>query len=382
MDENDKNLLEGLPWTESSEVAASAVETPESSAQENAAYPVLRVLGNSPWETTYLVSDRGRGGRQRVQRRIQATLSREWLDLIEVDCSALSRFSHPYLSPVLDYGYQGEEVFWIRDFEKGQTWFQALAQADLSRVLRATAALLSALDALEAKNVFHLNLKPENIFLSFDEVGQGFSLKVTDFGRIAWFESMGGAVKKFSGTPPYSAPEWDKLSRGNSACDLYAVGVLLYGALAKRLPFTAESPHALLQQQRSNPPPLPPFVAASSELVQFVRRLLAYSTQERFQRPREALAVLVQLAGSALEGVLLPPPASDGAQLFDEVHGTRQFRKILRQGQRWAFYGPRGSGKSFLAQSKAGAFDAGKRAFSCLGRGRALCPRTNFFNCG
>ncbi len=350
MDENDKSLLEGLPWTETSEVSASDAETAGAQAEGHEAYPRLRVLGNSPWETTYLVGDRAHGGRQRVQRRIQATLSREWLDLVEVDCSSLSRVSHPYLSPILDYGYEGDEAFWLRDFETGQNWFQALAQADLSQVLKATAALLCALDALESRNIFHLHLKPENIFLRLDGAGQDFSLKLTDFGRIAWFEGMGSSVKKFPGTPPYVAPEWNKLPRGNSACDLYAVGVLVYGALAKRLPFDGASPDAVLQQQRAGFPPLPPFVSASSELVEWLKRLLAYSVRDRFQRPREALKVLVELAGSVLDGVFLPPPASDGARLFDEVHGAKQFRRILFQGHRWAFYGPRGSGKSFLAR--------------------------------
>src|SRR5262249_36161388 len=97
--------------------------------------------------------------------------------------------------------------------------------------------LARAMDAAHQKGVIHRDLKPANVLLAEDGTP-----KVTDFGLAKKLDEAGqthsGAIV---GTPSYMAPEQaqGKSKEIGPACDVYALGAILYECLTGRPPFRA-----------------------------------------------------------------------------------------------------------------------------------------------
>jgi serine/threonine-protein kinase len=120
--------------------------------------------------------------------------------------------------------------------------------------------LARAMHAAHQKGVLHRDLKPANVLLAEDGTP-----KITDFGLAkeldpvnpegAWGNALTstGAVL---GTPSYMAPEQAQ-SQGQPlepACDIYALGAILYECLTGRPPFKAATPlDTLLQVMQVDP---------------------------------------------------------------------------------------------------------------------------------
>src|SRR5690606_39749416 len=59
------------------------------------------------------------------------------------------------------------------------------------------------------------------------------------------------------GTPEYMSPEQARGEQAGPQSDLYALGVLFFEMLTGQLPFRSTDRDALLEMQRTAPPPLP-----------------------------------------------------------------------------------------------------------------------------
>src|SRR5262249_613432 len=221
-------------------------------------------------------------------------------------------------------------------------------------------------------NVYHLDLKPQNVLVSKDAAGAP-RLKLVDYGWLPLLFPPNPTDTNAIGLPPYTAPEYALRRVPDLRSDLYSVGVLLYAALARRLPFDAKDPVALLQVQlQRDPQPLKSVLSgAPAPLSDFVQRLMARDPQGRFESPGRALSALQEAVGAGfphakLEGLF---PFSDPEEVFQREEYLKLFRRIAIQGGRWAIQGEPGSGKSFLAlwlermfifNQKRGLFLSGK----------------------
>jgi WD40 repeat protein len=115
--------------------------------------------------------------------------------------------------------------------------------------------LASAMHEAHHKGVIHRDLKPANVLLAEDGTP-----KITDFGLARKLDQVGqtqtGAVM---GTPSYMAPEQaaGKSKELGPACDVYALGAILYECLTGRPPFRAATVMDTLMQV-VNEEPVPP----------------------------------------------------------------------------------------------------------------------------
>jgi tRNA A-37 threonylcarbamoyl transferase component Bud32 len=107
-------------------------------------------------------------------------------------------------------------------------------QASNERIAVLFAQIVDALEALEAHDVVHGDLKPANVLVERageDAIGR---VVVLDFGIARLRGTSGRPV----GTPPYMAPEQFEVDGMlTPATDRYALGVLLHEALTGELPF-------------------------------------------------------------------------------------------------------------------------------------------------
>ncbi|MFY2564149.1 serine/threonine-protein kinase [Corallococcus terminator] len=164
-------------------------------------------------------------------------------------------------------------------------------------VIRILDALLGALAAAHAVGVIHRDLKPGNVFMVREGDGTE-SVKVLDFGIAKRSEAPHGSTPQTNastmvGTPEYIAPEQACGQQVSPQTDLYAVGVMAFEMLTRRLPFEGESPLAIVLQHVRTPPPSPSsYLEMNPALEKLVLRLLAKAPSER---PSSAEAVRREL---------------------------------------------------------------------------------------
>ncbi len=105
----------------------------------------------------------------------------------------------------------------------------------------------------------HRDLKPENVFIIKEDDGTEH-VKVLDFG----FARLQGAAKKLTmagvafGTPHYMSPEQAMgLTEITAACDVYALGIMLFQAVSGHVPYDSanNSPMEVMHAQVNSPTP-------------------------------------------------------------------------------------------------------------------------------
>jgi eukaryotic-like serine/threonine-protein kinase len=156
----------------------------------------------------------------------------------------------------------------------------------------------SAMSAVHAAGMIHRDLKPSNVFLTAKR-GGGEQVKLLDFGiaktaHHAALTSTGAAL----GTPFYMSPEQILAQALDSRTDIYSFGVVLFEALAGRMPFIGE-PIQVAMQHCNVPPPtiqaINPDAGVPAELDAYVQRMLAKDRDARPQTMDEIEAVLHDL---------------------------------------------------------------------------------------
>jgi serine/threonine-protein kinase len=173
------------------------------------------------------------------------------------EAMSLAKLRHPGIVAVLDFGEADGHPYIVLELVKGTTLEVALFSGRLDP-LRASAVfdqVLAALEICHANGVVHRDIKPSNIMLAGDLV------TLIDFGlaRVEGPESTKltetGTVH---GTPSYMAPEQCRGLDISPATDIYAVGIVMYEAMAGRPPFQGDSAAVLMAQHLfSVPAPMP-----------------------------------------------------------------------------------------------------------------------------
>lgn len=181
----------------------------------------------------------------------------------------------------------------------------------------------------------HRDLKPANILVSVD--GRP---TILDFG-ISKGEPVGGTVTAegaLIGTPGYLAPEQILGQRADVRSDLYAVGVLLFEALAGRAPHLGATPAMVMQARvlQVAPPLLRLAPHIPENIAEVIDRLLSPQPQHR---PASAGEVLALLRGEQNFGTLELPWLGD-KQVLDQA------MDLARAGREVVVAGPPGSGRS------------------------------------
>lgn len=223
--------------------------------------------------------------------------------LREAKAANLAR--HPNVVDVLDVGLDDEGIpFIVQEFLEGMDLGSHLKRVGgplpSKQVLDLLIPVVEAVGLAHTRGVVHRDLKPENVFLA--KADGKVVPKLLDFG-ISYIKPQPGDVRMTKtgitvGTPAYMSPEQLEGTAGVDArTDVWALGVILYEALAGRLPFEGET-SALLFAQIAWVDPMPlrdvaPHVP--ERLAQVVNRCLRRKLQERYPSAAELTRDLVHV---------------------------------------------------------------------------------------
>ena len=245
------------------------------------------------------------------------------------EARAVNLVEHPGVVQISDYGQLPDgTAYLVMELLKGDTLSQRIKRPGglgLPDIVRMARQIASALTAAHEKNIFHRDLKPDNVMLVPDpdaDMPGRERVKLLDFGiaKVAQAENEGKpgeqqpktATDVVMGTPRYMAPEQ---CRGGIAidgkADVYSLGVMLYEMLAGRPPFSGASGEVLAMHIYETPPPLRQVAPhVPEELTTLIHRLLAKKKEER-PTMAEAQAALDQVAvrhpTSVLQAIKLTP---------------------------------------------------------------------------
>ena len=211
------------------------------------------------------------------------------------EAEAAARLQHPHVCPILDYATAGGVEFLVMPFFGGGSLADAAGHGRRIAPERAAAAAAQAaqgLDYAHRRGVVHRDVKPDNVL--FDE--EGYAV-VTDFGiASARFHARMTATGRAMGTPHYMSPEQAMGRVLDGRSDVYALGVVLYEALAGAPPFDAPDPYQV-GYKHVHEAPVPLEVAAPGvpgALAAIVMRTLAKSADERYQRASDLADALIR----------------------------------------------------------------------------------------
>jgi serine/threonine-protein kinase len=240
------------------------------------------------------------------------------------EAEILAGVRHPNVVQVVDFNVSSEGIpylvmEWIdgpdlaRELEGGRE----LSPSDAMSIIRQIA---SALDAAHAAGVVHRDLKPANVIL-MQAAGQAPVVKVIDFGiSISDWSPQITTESRVMGTPEFMSPEQALGRRDDidARSDQFALAVLAHTLLAKRPPFSGDSPLATLSAiVHGEPEPLAPYVAWPAAEVDIVLR--QGMAREREKRFPSVLAFAGELesalawAGALNEPAHACPSASEAA---------------------------------------------------------------------
>ena len=177
------------------------------------------------------------------------------------------------------------------------------ASSDERRLRAALAQLVDAIGALHAAGHVHRDLKPSNVLVTPEG-----KVVLIDFGISRPRIAQHGAHDPLEGTPAYMAPEQWLARNTGPAADWYALGVILYEALAGQLPVDG-SVRDMLLAKRAGFTRVPTSGWLAPDLERLTLRLLAPEPADRpdADEIRAVLAAGTRPVSLALAERLRPP---------------------------------------------------------------------------
>ena len=242
---------------------------------------------------------------------------------------------HRNIVYISDFG-TGRDPYLVMELLSGVPLSERMVVGEplaVSLFLRIIEEVLEGLSAVHAAGVVHRDMKPENIFLVRDSDGALFP-KLLDFGVSRSTErGQGHTITRegvVMGTPEYVSPEHARGRPADARGDIYSLGVVMYEALAGRLPFQADNPADLIVAMlNSQPVPLVSFRPDLGESIsRLVGKAMARSPEDRFQSSDEMRAALCELVRDQRavfdkaclpRRFITPPDEADAGQAEEEM---------------------------------------------------------------
>jgi serine/threonine-protein kinase len=275
--------------------------------QSRARYQVVTPLGQGGMARVLLTVSRGIGGVNKllVVKELKAELKHdpEFLTMFLDEARIAARLNHPNVVQTYEVSSDGEHPIIVMEYLEGQALTTLLARVtrkamplDLHlHVLSQTAAGLHYAHDLAdfdgtPLGLVHRDVSPHNVFVTYAGL-----VKLVDFGIAKAADSAGlTRAGQFKGKVGYAAPEqlgaFDRPI--DRRADVFALGVMLWEALAQRRLTLGEPEAAVMTRRREGrDPPIRAIAAGTPEpLARICERAMAFDPDARYATAAELRA--------------------------------------------------------------------------------------------
>lgn len=229
------------------------------------------------------------------------------------EAESAGTLSHPNIVTIYDAGDEQDLAYIAMEFLEGEDLEKYTKKDNLlpmRKVIEYGADIADALDYAHQKGIVHRDIKPANIMLLKDGV-----VKITDFGiaRItASSQTQTGVVK---GTPYYMSPEQISGEKVDGRSDIFSLGTMLFQLLTGQVPFSGDSPAALMHKILNVPHPDPKKINPKivTPLVSILNKTLEKDREKRYQKASQIASHLREL-GKKIDAAIARRKAANASK--------------------------------------------------------------------
>ena len=254
--------------------------------QTIAGYSIIGQIGSGGMATVY------QAYHERLDRHVAIKLLHQtfvqdasFRERFEREARIVARLEHAHIVPIYDYAEHEGVPFLVMKHISGGTLKRRLIKRGISleEIKSMMTQLAGALTYAHEMGVLHRDIKPSNVLIDEHDLAY-----LTDFGlaRIAQLGDSTISHDMMLGTPQYISPEQAKGERElTPATDVYSFGVILYELLVGVVPFSGDTPYAIVHEHIYTPPRPPsalrPELGVAIDGV--LLKALAKSPEQRYQ---------------------------------------------------------------------------------------------------
>lgn len=222
-----------------------------------------------------IVSQLGQGGMATVYKAYHAALDRyvaikvlhpsfkeddTFYSRFKREAQIVAQLEHAHIVPVYDFSEHNGNPYLVMKFIEGDTLKHRIRRQKLTleETLKYMTAVAEALTYAHERDILHRDVKPSNVMI--DKADYPY---LADFGlaRIASTGESTMSQDVLIGTPHYISPEQAKGVKSlGPATDIYSMGIMLYEIVVGRVPYSADTPYAIVHDHIYKPLPMPTLV--------------------------------------------------------------------------------------------------------------------------
>ena len=215
-------------------------------------YTLIRLLGSGGIGSVYLVERVVRGTVLRSAMKVLAphAAGPAFVERFEREQHILASLEHPNITRMLDAGVDasmGEagQPYLVMEYVEGEH-LDAYCDGRKLGVAERLVLFLHVCDAVAYAHrnlIVHLDLKPSNILVTADG-----TVKLLDFGTSKLIQTDSLYTTTVMATPAYASPEQLRNELVTTACDIYALGAILFELLSGSRPGGKSSVAAMMER--------------------------------------------------------------------------------------------------------------------------------------
>jgi serine/threonine protein kinase/tetratricopeptide (TPR) repeat protein len=223
-------------------------------------YSLIRHLGSGGLGSVYLVERLVGGVVQRSALKVLAphAAGPSFVERFNREQHILASLDHPNITRMLDAGLsEAGQPYLVMEYVDG-VHLDAYCDAHQLGIAERLQLFLRVCDAVAYAHrnlIVHLDLKPSNILVTAEgtvtgggQATAGGTVKLLDFGTSKLLLTDSQQTTTVLATPAYASPEQLRNEAVTTACDVYALGVILFELLAGRRPGDSASVAVMLER--------------------------------------------------------------------------------------------------------------------------------------
>ncbi|MCA9882227.1 MAG: protein kinase [Anaerolineae bacterium] len=266
------------------------------------AYRIIERIGQGGMATVYRAHHERLGRDVAIKIMHPTFLSDDnFMARFSREARIVAGLDHPNIVPIFDFSEHNGLPYLVMRYIAGPTLkFLAMKEGlTLQNVADILTQVASGMDYAHSQGVLHRDMKPSNIIIEHNTRAY-----ITDFGlaRIAQAGESTISHDMMLGTPYYISPEQAQGERTlTHHTDIYSLGVILYELVTGQVPFSGDTPYAIVHGHIYTPPPSP--LVINPELPEPVEAVLMKALAKEPQQRYNSAGAMIEAFKAAMKGV-------------------------------------------------------------------------------